>query len=129
MEGLNDATAHAEIQCLRQAAGLRGNWRLTDCTLYTTLEPCAMCMGAIQGFRVKKVVYGAKDHRVGALGSWIDMTAVKHPFHNIEVQNGLLEEESSTLLKRFFQMRRREEKTALDLNDIVGRGIEFNENL
>eukprot|EP01041_Mallomonas_annulata_P004603 gene4603-9142_t len=117
VEHFKDATAHAEIQCLRAASELRGNWRLSDCTLYTTVEPCAMCMGAIQGFRVRKVVYAAKDHRLGALGSWINMVDAEHPFHKVEVQGGILEEDSSILLKRFFQMRRREQADPAGLID------------
>jgi tRNA(adenine34) deaminase len=112
VEQQKDATAHAEISVLRKAAKLIGNWRLQDCTLYTTLEPCAMCFSAAQGFRVKRVVYGAKDLRLGALGSWINLSDTAHPFHNIEVTSGVLEEESGTLLKRFFQLRRREKSSS-----------------
>jgi tRNA(adenine34) deaminase len=112
VEQQKDATAHAEISVLRKAAKLIGNWRLQDCTLYTTLEPCAMCFSAAQGFRVKRVVYGAKDTRLGALGSWINLSEKAHPFHTIEVTSGVLEEESGTLLKRFFQLRRREKSSA-----------------
>lgn len=111
VESKNDVTAHAEITCIRKAALIKKNWRLSDCTLYSTLEPCPMCMGAIQASRIKKVVYGAPDVRMGACGSWINLIESKHPFHDVEVVGGLLEEESSTLLKRFFQMRRREAAT------------------
>ena len=104
VEKLRDATAHAEIQCLKDAASLRQNWRLLNCTLYTTLEPCTMCMGAIQGFRVSKVVYAAR-----APGSLIDFVPSGNTFQAVEVIGGVLEEESSILLKRFFQMRRREQ--------------------
>ncbi len=108
------------MQCLRQAASMRNNWRLNNCTLYTTLEPCPMCMGAIQGFRIKRVVYAAPDLRLGSLGSWIDLVNANHPFHNVEVTGGVLEEESSILLKRFFQMRRREAAETTD--DAIWRG-------
>lgn len=110
VETNKDATAHAEIECLRKAAQLLGNWRLQDCTLYTTVEPCIMCFSSIQSFRVKRVVYGARDHRLGACGSLIDLqSAVKHPFHpQIEVTGGVLADESAILLKRFFQNRRLE---------------------
>jgi tRNA(adenine34) deaminase len=118
VETLKDGTAHAEILCLRKAANVIDNWRLNDCTLYTTLEPCPMCMGAIQNFRIKKVVYAASDYRLGACGSWIDLVSSKHPFHNVELERGVLEEESSILLKRFFQMRRREN----DEGPIIDRG-------
>lgn len=115
----NDVTSHAEITCIRKAAQIKKNWRLSDCTLYSTLEPCPMCMGAIQASRITKVVYGASDHRMGACGSWVDLVSAKHPFHTVEVIGGLLKEESGTLLKRFFQIRRREaasEKFILDVN-------------
>lgn len=108
VEGKKDVTAHAEISCIRKAAEMRNNWRLHDCTLYTTLEPCPMCMGAIQASRIKRVVYAAPDIRMGACGSWINLLEAKHPFHDVEVAGGMLQEESSILMKRFFQMRRRE---------------------
>lgn len=118
VESTKDATAHAEVQCLRAAAELNGNWRLSNCTLYSTLEPCVMCMGAIQAFRIKRVVFGAPDIRLGALGSWINLAEDNHPFHNVEISRGVLEGESTTLLKRFFQMRRRENNGPYE-----GRGI------
>lgn len=108
VEALCDATAHAEMECLRAASKIKKNWRLINCTLYTTLEPCAMCASAIQSSRVKKVVYAAPDTRLGAFGSWVDLIKAQHPFHSIEIERGVCEEESSLLLKRFFQMRRRE---------------------
>jgi len=114
---MKDATAHAEMECLRSAMSIKNNWRLSGCTLYSTLEPCAMCMAAAQASRIKTVVFGAPDHRLGAVGSWVDLVSSKHPFHNIIVRRGVLEDESSTLLKRFFQMRRREKnlsETAVD---------------
>jgi len=124
VETLKDGTAHAEILCLRKAANVIDNWRLNNCILYTTLEPCPMCMGAIQNFRIKKVVYAASDHRLGACGSWINLISSKHPFHNVELEKGVLEEESSILLKRFFQMRRREQNDG----PILDRGTELIEN-
>ena len=108
VEAKNDVTAHAEISCIRKVAQMKNNWRLSDCTLYSTLEPCPMCMGAVQASRIKRVVYGAPDLRMGACGSWVNLVDMKHPFHTVEVVGGLLSLESSTLLKRFFQMRRRE---------------------
>ena len=126
-----DASAHAEINALRKAAKFKNNWRLIGCTLYSTLEPCPMCMSAIQSFRIKRVVYAAKDTRLGACGSYIDLVDnFKHPFHKIEVKSGLLEEESSSLMKRFFLLRRREneelkstENNCTDTN--VDRGVDF----
>ena len=103
VENALDASAHAEVECLRKAAKLIGNWRLSNCTLYTTVEPCAMCLSAIQAFRLKRVVYGAQDVRMGACGSWIDLLKHPHPFHKVEVEGGVLATDSAILLKRFFQ--------------------------
>ena len=109
VERTKDASAHAEMTCLRKAASLGDSGRLNNCTLYTTLEPCPMCMGALQSFRVRRVVFGAKDPRLGAAGSFVDLAGgVTHPFHTLSVTGGVLEEESSTLLKRFFRLRRAE---------------------
>lgn len=108
----NDATAHAEIVTMRKASKILNNWRLNNCTLYTTLEPCLMCLGAAQGFRLNRIVYGAQDHRLGALGSWVNMQDNLHPFHQVQITSGVLQEESSALLKRFFQNRRRENESA-----------------
>lgn len=101
VETLQDATAHAEMLCLKQAAEKLGNWRLLDCTLYCTLEPCLMCAGAIILSRVKKIVWGAQDIRHGAGGSFIH-----HPIHRVEVHQGVLHHESSKLLKDFFKEQR-----------------------
>lgn len=106
VEATQDATAHAEIVVMRQAAQLQGTWRLNDCTLYSTLEPCSMCFAAIQSFRVGRLVYGARDTRLGACGSFVNLAAEKHPFHSVQVTGGLLAETSEGLLKRFFQSRR-----------------------
>lgn len=110
VEFLKDATAHAEILSLKAAFSALSNWRLTGCTLYSTLEPCSMCLGAIFLARIDKVVWGAKDIRHGACGSWVDLLSQKHPIHNIEVVSGVLEEPSSLLLKSFFKKRREENK-------------------
>ena len=120
VENEQDAASHAEMNCLRKASQLRGNWRLSDCTLYTTLEPCAMCRGAIQNFRVKRVVYSAKDLRLGACGSYLPMSSSKHPFHDVEVTGGVLQSESAILLRRFFQGLR-SEKDRYASHDL-GRG-------
>lgn len=108
VETLRDASAHAELSVLKKASAVLGNWRLQGCTLYTTLEPCAMCMGAAQGFRVRRLVYGAADHRLGACGSWINLADKAHPFCAVAITGGVLATESSILLRRFFQLRRRE---------------------
>jgi tRNA(adenine34) deaminase len=106
VEATQDATAHAEIAVMREAAQLQGSWRLTGCTLYSTLEPCPMCFAAMQSFRIKRLVYGARDTRLGACGSFVNLGEAKHPFHTIEVTGGLFGETSEGLLKRFFQSRR-----------------------
>ena len=117
VEKLQDPTAHAEMICLSSAAADINDWRLVDTTLYVTIEPCIMCAGAIINSRVKKVVYGAKDLRVGAHGSFIDIFAKKHPIHNVEIEGGILEEEASFLLKSFFKKRRNEKSILKSLLD------------
>lgn len=112
VECSKDASAHAEINALRKAAKLRNDWRLTDCTLYSTLEPCAMCFSAMQSFRVKRLVFGADDVRLGVCGSWLNLANKTHPIHNIEVDGGLFSDESANLLKRFFQQLRSECKSS-----------------
>jgi tRNA(adenine34) deaminase len=103
---LSDPTAHAEILVLREVALERGTWKLDDCTLYVTLEPCAMCATAISDSRVKRLVFGAWDKKLGAAGSKYDI--LRDPEHggSIEVQGGLLEEECSELLSEFFRLKR-----------------------
>jgi tRNA(adenine34) deaminase len=135
VESTHDASNHAEIYALKRAAKVRGNWRLSDCTLFSTLEPCAMCLGAIQSFRLRRVVYGAKDIRLGACGSWVDLCGnTTHPFHQVKVEGGLLADESSILLKRFFQMRRRESTLHDDLGkrkdteEQIDRGFGFEQD-
>lgn len=103
VEGDMDATSHAEINCLKRAAKVKNNWRLLNCTMYSTLEPCPMCLSAIQAFRIKRLVYGAKDHRLGACGSWLDLEKHNHPYHSVEIDGGLLADESANLLKLFFR--------------------------
>lgn len=104
-----DPTAHAELLALREAARVRGSWRLEDCTLYVTLEPCAMCAGAIVLARVRMLVFGAWDEKAGMAGSVGDI--VRHPRlnHRPEVVGGVLGEECASVLKEFFgQMRNKE---------------------
>jgi tRNA(adenine34) deaminase len=108
VEMLHDATAHAEMLCLTAGAAFFNNWRLTGTTLYCTLEPCTMCAGAILASRVKRLVWGAQDLRVGANGSWIDIFSQKHPMHQVEVCSGVLQADSSGLLKEFFQKERKD---------------------
>jgi tRNA(adenine34) deaminase len=101
-----DPTAHAEIVAMREAARSLGNYRLTDCELFVTLEPCAMCAGAMIHARLDKLVYGAADPKAGAAGSVLNV--INHPQlnHEMEVEQGVLGEEAGELLKSFFRERR-----------------------
>ena len=101
-----DPTAHTEILALREAARAVGGWRLTDCVLYVTLEPCAMCAGAMVLARVPRVVFGAPDPKAGAAGSVLDVLGEARLNHRPEVAGGLLAEESAVLLRAFFAERR-----------------------
>ena len=101
-----DPTAHAEILALREAARHLGNWRLLDTVLYVTLEPCAMCAGAIVLGRVPRVIYAAPDPKAGAAGSVLDVLAEPQLNHRPEVSGGLLAEEAAALLRTFFGSRR-----------------------
>jgi len=101
-----DPTAHAEVRAIREAAAYLGNYRLTDCTLYVTLEPCAMCVGAIFHARISRIVFGASDPKTGACGSVIDLFAQERLNHHATVAGGLLAEDCSAMLKRFFAARR-----------------------
>jgi tRNA(adenine34) deaminase len=101
-----DPTAHAEVLALRAAAARLGGWRVPDATLYVTLEPCAMCAGAIVLARVPRVVYGAADPKAGAAGSVLDVLAEPALNHRPEVIGGVLAEKSATLLREFFVSRR-----------------------
>jgi tRNA(adenine34) deaminase len=105
--GLNDPTAHAEILALRAAAGKLGNYRLTDCDLYVTLEPCAMCVGALAHARIRRLVYGAADPKAGAVVSCLRLLDSPHWNHRVEVAAGLLADEAAALLKDFFSSRRK----------------------
>ena len=102
----SDPSAHAEIVALRAAGASLGNHRLPDATLYVTLEPCVMCTGAIVQSRVKRVVFGAYDKKAGALGSVEDLSESRALNHRFEINGGVLADESSDLLKRFFAARR-----------------------
>ena len=102
----NDPTAHAEIAALRAAGAVLGNYRLPDCDLYVTLEPCAMCAGAIMHARVRRLVFGASDPKTGACGSVIDLFAETRLNHHTAVQGGVLAGECGALLSGFFAARR-----------------------
>jgi tRNA(adenine34) deaminase len=101
-----DPTAHAELLALREAARSLGGWRIPDSVLYVTLEPCAMCAGAIVLARVPRVVYGAADPKAGASGSVLDVLGEPRLNHRPQVDSGLLAEESAALLEAFFARRR-----------------------
>lgn len=102
-----DPTAHAEVVALRDAARHLGNYRLADCTLYVTLEPCAMCVGAIFHARIARLVYGAADPKTGACGSVINLPAEMRLNHHTQVTGSVLAEEGMLRLKRFFAERRK----------------------
>jgi tRNA(adenine34) deaminase len=112
IETIHDASAHAELQALRSASYNIQNWRLLNTTLYTTLEPCPMCLSASQAFRVERIVYGAPDLRLGAVETHMRLLDVaKHPFHDeIEVIGGVYGEECGKLLIHFFRERRKQRK-------------------
>jgi tRNA(adenine34) deaminase len=105
-EALKDPTAHAEVLALREAARATGGWRVLDAILYVTLEPCAMCAGAIVLARVPRVVYGASDRKAGACGSVLDVLGEPRLNHRPEVLGGLLGIECGSLLSEFFKSRR-----------------------
>ncbi len=102
-ETLQDPTAHAEILAIREASLKLKTWRLTDTTIYVTLEPCAMCMGAIISSRIKRVVFGARDEKAGALISNYQLGLNDNLNHKVETTQGILESECSNILKEFFR--------------------------
>lgn len=101
-----DPTAHAEVLALRSAAKRLSTWRLEDCTLYVTLEPCAMCAGALVLARVERLVFGAKDDKAGFAGSLGDLVRDPRLNHAVEVESGVLAEQCGELLRAFFRERR-----------------------
>lgn len=111
--GTHDPTAHAEIMALRAAATILGNYRLPGCELYVTLEPCAMCAGAMMHARLARVVFGASDPKTGACGSIVNLFEQEKLNHHTDVLGGVLAEECSALLKDFFAERRRAAQRAV----------------
>jgi len=107
-ESLQDPTAHAEIIAIRQAAEYLGGWRLTNCLLYVTLEPCPMCAGAIVNARVRSLIYGANDPKAGAAGSLMNLVQDSRLNHRVEVIAGVCSESCSQLLKDFFSALRKD---------------------
>ena len=106
----HDPTAHAEIMALRDAATHLKNYRLTDCTLYVTMEPCVMCAGAILHARIARLVYGAREYKTGAHGSVMDVFAEPRLNHHCEVQGEVLADECAALISGFFEARRQEKR-------------------
>lgn len=106
----NDATAHAEMEVIREANQLVQGWRLLNCTMYVTIEPCAMCAGAMVNSRIERLVYGSTEPRSGAIESLFNVVNHKLLNHHMEVRAGVLEDECRDIMKRFFKMCRAEVK-------------------
>ena len=106
VEMLKDATAHAEMLAITQAEAAVGDWRLNDCDLYVTKEPCAMCAGALVHVRIRRVIFGCADERSGAAGGTMNLLQMPSLNHRCEITRGVLREECATLLQDFFQSRR-----------------------
>ena len=106
VEMLKDATAHAEMLALTQAEAAVGDWRLTDCDLYVTKEPCPMCAGALVHARVRRVIFGCNDPRGGGAGGLINLLQMPGLNHQCEITSGVLQEESASLLQSFFRAKR-----------------------
>ncbi len=106
-EMLQDPTAHAEVLAITQAAAALESWRLDDCTMYVTLEPCAMCAGALVLSRISRLVYGARDPKAGACGSVLDVLGCEQLNHTVDVTPDVLAEPCGLILQEFFRERRR----------------------
>jgi len=107
VELLTDATAHAEMLAITQAEAAVGDWRLSDCDLYVTKEPCPMCAGALVHVRMRRVIFGCEDERGGAAGGILNLLQMPTLNHRCEITRGVLRDESSALLKSFFRLRRK----------------------
>lgn len=108
VELLKDATAHAEMLALTQAEAAVGDWRLTDCDLYVTKEPCPMCAGAIVHTRIRRVIFGCADPAAGAAGSVINILQIPRLNHRCDIASGILQTECAAILQKFFRRRRNE---------------------
>lgn len=113
-EHLHDPTAHAEIIAITAAANALGSWRLENVDVYTTVEPCIMCAGALVLARVKRIIFGARDEKFGGCGSVFNIVNEQKLNHQIEVVEGLLKEQAVSLMKRFFERKRKKGKEVLD---------------
>ena len=109
VELLKDATAHAEMLALTQAEAAVGDWRLTDCDLYVTKEPCAMCAGAVVHTRIRRVIFGCADLSAGAAGSMMNLLQMQSLNHRCEISSGVLQTECAAILQEFFRKRRDEQ--------------------
>jgi tRNA(adenine34) deaminase len=109
VELLKDATAHAEMLALTQAEAAVGDWRLTDCDLYVTKEPCAMCAGALVHARIHRIIFGCADPRAGAAGSVINLLQLPSLNHQCDITSGVLQNECSAILQDFFRKRRHQQ--------------------
>lgn len=114
VETLQDATAHAEVIAIGAASGALQSWRLHECTMYVTLEPCAMCAGAIILSRVGRLVYGARDPKAGACGSVLDVIHERRLNHRVDLTSDVCAEECGAILKEFFARKRRKDAVAPD---------------
>lgn len=112
VETSHDASAHAEMICLRKASAHLSQWRLSNAILYSTIEPCGMCAAALYSFRVAKIIWGAKEPRMGAAGSLFNFFSLEHPIHRVQSEGGLLEDECSDIIREFFKLRRRENNSS-----------------
>ena len=112
-ETKKDVTSHAEIEAIRNANKKLDNWRLVDCELFVTVEPCIMCMGAIVQSHIKKVFYGSNDPKGGAVSSSINILEAKNINHYPSIEGGILEEECSTIVKEYFKSKRESKKIKL----------------
>lgn len=120
VESLQDATAHAEILAIGAASNALGSWRLSECTLYVTLEPCAMCAGAIVLARLGRVVFGAADPKAGACGSVLDVLGERRLNHRAELAGGVLGDECGELLREFFRRKRRAATRLAEADELAG---------
>ncbi len=109
VEGSCDASSHAELECLKLGAQKLGRWRLNDCILYCTLEPCLMCYGAMVHFRLGGLVFGAPDLRHGALGSFYDLSQRRHPIHEVPFQGGFMLDPCRDRIQQLVRQRRKQE--------------------
>lgn len=118
---LNDPSAHAEMIAIRQAGQFLNNYRLIDCTLYVTLEPCPMCAGLLVHSRVTRLVFGAKDTKTGSAGSVMNITNHQDLNHQVEVESGIKADECSAILSNFFKRRRKEIKAEKAKNKLLNK--------